>query len=142
MLSIKYSNKPYGSITVVWNSLLPLIFRSGTRGDNGAEIASGIYTYKYGQHPMNPAGGQTPYPALNLYTLSGSRYLPGTRTDALGNEIKDLISGVNFYWGNRIGSPLGTGSRGCHVIPRTNWNDFINQFQKGDEGYYVYIRFW
>jgi RHS repeat-associated protein len=57
MLSIKYSNKPYGSITVVWNSLLPLFFRSGTRGDNGAEIASGIYTYKYGQHPMNPAEG-------------------------------------------------------------------------------------
>jgi hypothetical protein len=141
-LSIKYSDRPYGSLTVVWNSWLPSFYRSGARGDNGAEIARGVYKYMYGQHPMNPVPGQTPYPALNLYTLDNSRSFPGTRMDKQGNTIKSTISGVNFHWGNRIGSPSGTGSLGCHVVPRSSWNEFISNFNAGDWGYYVYIRFW
>jgi RHS repeat-associated protein len=132
IMSVKYSNKPYGSITMVWNSWLPEFYRSGTRGDNGTEIRSGIYRYKYGTHPIS--GG---YPALNLYTLGGSRTLPATRTDCKG----DTASGINFHRGNPLCSDT-TGSLGCHVIPREGYDDFIGQFSKGDKGLYFYIRLW
>ena len=131
-MSIKYSNKPYGAITMVWNSWLPRFYRSGTRGDNGTEINAGIYKYRVGTHPI--AGG---YTALNLYTRDWSRTLDATRTDCRGSTA----SGINFHRGNRLGNTT-TGSLGCHVVPREAYNDFIGQFCSGEEGFYLYIRFW
>lgn len=137
MLSVKYSEKPYGSVTMVWNNWLPQFYTSTTRGDNGAEINSGIYKYQYGQHPMNPQNGKKPYPALNLYTRDGNRCIPGTKLDKKGNTINANVCGVNVHKGYRP----KTGSQGCHVIPKENWSDFISNFESGDEGTYVYIRF-
>jgi RHS repeat-associated protein len=137
VVTVNYSNSQYGSVTMVWNNgLLPSVYTSGTIGSNGTNIQSGIYTYQYGQHPMNPAPGQDPYSALNLYTSDGSRTLPATRTDG-GNTA----TGINVHSGNPAGSRR-SGSRGCHVIPRNDWNDFINQFSPGDTGAYIYFRLW
>lgn len=136
VVSVRYSDKLYGSVTMVWNNWLPHFYASTTRGDNGAEINSGIYKYKYGQHPMNPQGGRTPYSALNLYTLDGNRCIPGTKLDKNGNTTNANVCGVNFhkgYWPK-------SGSQGCHVVPVKNWDDFISNFKSGDEGTYVYLR--
>jgi RHS repeat-associated protein len=134
--TVNYGNSPYSSVTMVWNSWLPSFYTSGTIGGNGVNIQSGIYSYQYGQHPMNPDPGQTPYPALNLYTLSGNRTLPATRTEDPGTTA----TGINFHRGNSVNNPVGSGSTGCHVIPRNNWNSFISQFGPGDSGTYIYIR--
>jgi RHS repeat-associated protein len=141
MVTVKYSNAPYGSVTMEWNGWLPSFYQSGTVGDTGKEIESGIYKYQYGQHPMNPANNvHPPYPALNLYTLGGDRTLPATL-----NGKKTTASGVNFHRGNskRTAKKTGEiGSTACHVIPYENWDDFISNFDEGDKGLYFYFRLW
>ena len=135
VVTVNTGSGPYSSTTMVWNSWVPSFYTSGSIGSNGTNIESGIYTYNYGQHPMNPSPGQTSYPALNLYSNDGSRTLPATRTDGLG----DTAAGINVHKGNRLGSRR-SGSQACHVIPKENWNDFIQQFDPGDKGTYIYIR--
>ena len=140
VISVKYSNDRYGSVTIVWNGGWPQVFNSGTRGDNGTEIKTGIYDYQYGTHKI--AGG---YPALNLYTTDGNRTLPATREDGDGNTA----IGINFHRGYSFDDPNGkVGSEGCHVIPKKakkkkkGYKNFIAMFKKGDRGKYIYIRFW
>jgi RHS repeat-associated protein len=133
--TVNYGGGPYGSVTMVWNSWLPTFYQSGSAGDNGTHIESGVYTYNYGQHPMNPPPGKTPYSALNLTTRDGSRTLPATRTDGKG----DSATGINVHRGNSPSNPK-SGSQGCHVIPGDKYDDFISQFGDGDSGTYIYIR--
>jgi len=142
VMSVKYWMGPYDSITMVWDDWQINFYRSGTRGDGGTEILSGLYEYKYGQHPMVPKRpGQIPYPALNLYDRQGqnNRTLPATRTDG----PRKTADGINVHRGLEIDKQnKRIGSEGCHVIRPDQYNDFMKNFKKGDKGTYAYLRFW
>ncbi len=105
-------------------------------------VAAGIYIAKYGQHPMN--GGTNPYPALNVYTLNGSRQLPDVGGDNPATGVS-YVEGVNIHKTGKddfigIGSNGNATSQGCINIERgfedANWNDFLSNFsnQGGDIG--------
>lgn len=132
--TIHYSSQPWGSLTMVWNGWLPRFYTSGTVGDNGTEIQSGLYKLKTGQHPLNPSDGRIPYKALNMTTVDGSRTLPATR-----NGRPSTATGINFHRGNSQRRSR-IGSEGCHVTPSEQWDDFISQFDDGEEDSYLYLR--
>jgi RHS repeat-associated protein len=136
IVTINYWPSQYGSFTMVWNkSLLPSFYTSGTLGYTGKIALPFVYTYKYGQHPMLPPPDKTPYPALNLYTLSGSRDIPAFDINTFWFTY---ISGLNVHKGY---SKPNSGSTGCHVIPVKNWNDFMKNIPKGSSGLYMNMWF-
>jgi len=87
-------------------------------------VAPGLNKARLGQHPMNPREGQTPYPALNLYTVDGSRILP-----AVGGKKTSGINihkpGINDYLGLHRGQAM---SMGCLLIRRGTEDRLYNHF--------------
>jgi hypothetical protein len=135
IVTVTYWPSQYGSFTIVWNkSILPSFYTSGTLGYTGKIALPFVYTYKYGQHPMLPPPGKTSYPALNLYTLFGSRDIPAFDINTFWFTF---ISGLNVHKGY---NQPNSGSTGCHVIPVENWNNFMENIPKGSSG--LYINMW
>ncbi len=137
VVTIRYNDGPYGSETyIITPGMNPIdSYNTNTVGDNGKELDEGVYIYEVGQHPLYPTEDQTPYEALNLYSLDGDRDLPATQ-----NGCPSDINGLNVHRGNKKGSSKGTGSKGCHVVQPKDWNRFINNFNPGGGGFYIYKR--
>ncbi len=107
-------------------------------------IKEGLYEAKLGTHPMS--GG---YPALNIYTTSGSRFIPtyGGGTNPSGGGVDGNLKtvdgvnvhkvGINEYLGTykRSNGTIGGISEGCLCIERgpndVIYNNFISNFQSG-----------
>ena len=139
VVTIGRSSGRYRARTFVWtDGLMPSVFITNSVGDNGVRLKTGLYDYKYGVHPMKPAPGRQQYPALNLYGRDDkgrfTRNMPAIRPRGVVGD-----GGFNIHFGNKPNSPRGTGSRGCPVIPKSDWDGFIDLFEEGDEGKYLYI---
>jgi RHS repeat-associated protein len=135
IITVRNGIGPYSSTTYVFNGLIPSVYTTNTIGDNGKELKEGIYLYKFGKHPLNPQKGKQQYPALNLYTLDSDRNMPATQ-----NNCDATINGLNVHKGNTKGRKNGTGSKGCHVLQPKDWPNYIDEFQPGATGFYIYIR--
>jgi len=102
-------------------------------------VEEGLYIAYKGTHPMS--GG---YPALNVYTLNGSRKLPARNGRNPRNGSKFVVgvnihkTGKNDYLGTykRNGKIHGI-SEGCFCIRRGKgdklYNDFISNFKSGQK---------
>lgn len=109
-------------------------------------VAEGLYKADYGQHPMivDPESTRTPYPALNIYTLSGSRFLPAIGVNPSGGGVDKnvhTIDGPNVHKtgkNDQVGTytrddgTIGGISQGCFCIRKGKdnvlYNGFINSF--------------
>jgi len=125
----------YGTVALIWNGWLPDgVFRINSRADNGSGIASGVYSYKVGTHPID-GGKSNRYftdhgnatAGLNLYNDSKltDRNLPALPGKPNGEST---FGGVNLHPGNKMkfdkngdvatrSGSVTTGSDGCMTVP-------------------------
>ncbi len=125
--------------------------------NNYDAIASGLYIGKFGKHKLSVPGG---YPAINLYTLTGSRSLPATNGGTVDGANIHYAGGgdytgtvwkktkYNFTLGGLTReikmadqrNIYGGISEGCPIISTHSWGSFIKLFNSSDTQIQVIIQ--
>ena len=148
IFSIEFNPKSqYGSLTLVWNGVLPDgIFSSRTRADSGdPAVKSGVYNYKVSTH------GPKYFAEHKALRINNDAAVPTNKPNPKHGG-RNIATGVRAHVGNRMNNNNQgtTGSTACWTIPAvkgsnanydpndsstwTNYNDFISSFKEGDTG--------
>ena len=120
---------------------------SDPTADKIATIQEGTYRYESATHGVGREykrigedGWQnSQYDALRLSNTNQENSIPATRGGIDGVTAVD----INVHAGNKRpdNDPAARVSEGCQTIHSADYVRFMNHFSRGDEGYYVLLRY-